>query len=59
MTLKSELLLGFKWPLTNKSACIVSTNLVEVFYIFGPLKKIKSDNGKEFLNSTLSDVCSE
>ena len=49
----------FTRPLTNKSASIVSTNLVELFYIFGPPKIIQSDNGKEFTNSTLSDVCSE
>ena len=49
----------FTRPLTNKSASIVSTNLIELFYIFCTPKIFQSDNGKEFTNSTLSDVCSE
>ena len=49
----------FTRSLTYKSASVVSTNLVELFYIFSPPKIIQSDNGKEYTNSTLLDVCSE
>ena len=49
----------FTRPLTNKGASIVSTNLVELFYIFAPPKIIQSHNGKESTNFNMSDVCSE
>src|SRR3989338_6584783 len=50
---------GFVWmkPLLTKSQNEVADEILKVFLSYGFPKTIKSDNGKEFCNTTLAKVC--
>ncbi|KAF7676623.1 Pro-Pol polyprotein [Cucumispora dikerogammari] len=51
----------FIWafPLTTKSPAHVKTSIIQIFNTFAPPKILQFDNGKEFKNSTLNDLCEE
>ncbi|KAF7685352.1 Pro-Pol polyprotein [Cucumispora dikerogammari] len=51
----------FIWAfsLITKSPTHVKTSLLQIFNTFAPPKILQSDNGKEFKNSTLNDLCEE
>ena len=45
--------------LKAKTAKEVGLLIKEIFYFIGPPKKLHSDNGKEFKNKILRDICDE
>ena len=45
-------------PLKSKSATEVATQLMDIFSTFGPPKILQSDQGREFDNSLLENICS-
>ncbi|KAL0483582.1 hypothetical protein AKO1_001067 [Acrasis kona] len=51
----------FVWlkPLLGKTKAEVSDAIMQVFYTFGFPATIKSDNGNEFINSAVKEVCDQ
>lgn len=45
-------------PLKSKEAAPIASILRKIFLEHGPPKFLHSDNGKEFVNGILKDVCS-
>lgn len=44
-------------PLKGKKSTTVTKELLQIFFIFGPPEKLQSDNGKEFKNALLNQIC--
>lgn len=49
----------FARGIPNKTALAVKKNLLELFYLFGAPQILQCDNGKEFVNSEIDQLCTE
>ena len=49
----------FTRGLTNKTAELVRKNLKELIFCYGAPQILQCDNGKEFVNSEIDDLCVE
>ena len=45
-------------PLTNKTAKCVAAALLQIFMDFGPPSILQSDQGREFINALMKEICS-
>lgn len=43
--------------LKRKCTCVVACHLLDIFTLFGSLNILQSDNGREFANEVVAEVC--